>query len=241
MFKPLWVMFSIVSLSACVAYYPYPQYEPTERPVYQPTYEPPFETTEPKHRTEYPRKETRYYKISTEQMNRFILAKNNLEACLLPELGRQGDDRLTALEKQLLKEMINEQLENIVGKASVKTIYDDPNAYRYFQFKYNQLKHDLTNIRESECRDLKERYNQRFKESKRQRGLAPRTGHSIERRMQEQQASIEERMRRQRESIERRMQDQQKAMERKIYGTEEPLYQPKKEVNIDWSHPFDRW
>ncbi|EJS88163.1 hypothetical protein AAUPMB_10971 [Pasteurella multocida subsp. multocida str. Anand1_buffalo] len=45
-------------------------------------------------------------------------------------------------------------------------MYDDPDAYGYFEFKYQQLKHDLTNIRESECRQLKERYNQRFKDLK---------------------------------------------------------------------------
>lgn len=244
MFKNLLVMLSIVSLSACVTYYPHPQYEP-EQPAYTPSYEPPLEPRlDRKHKPEYPhetRERSRYYKISTDQMNRFILAKNNLEYCLLPELGQQRDERLTALEKQLVKEMIHEQLEKIVGKSSARTIYDDPEAYRYFQFKYHQLKHELVNIRESECRHLKENYNKRFKDSKRQRGLDTPSGNSIERRIHEQQQSIEEKIRHQQESIERKIRDQQEAIERKISGRPEPLYQPKKDVSIDWEHPLDRW
>lgn len=244
MFKNLLVMLSIVSLTACVTYYPHPQYEP-EQPAYTPSYEPPFEPRlDRKHKPEYPREtreNSRYYRISTDQMNRFILAKNNLEYCLLPELGQQRDERLTALEKQLIKEMIHEQLEKIVGKSSAKTIYDDPEAYRYFQFKYNQLKHDITNIRESECRNLKENYNKRFKESKRQRGLETQSGNPIERRIQQQQQSIEEKIRHQQESIERKIREQQEAIERKISGQQEPIYKPKKDVSIDWEHPLDRW
>ena len=42
MFKKLIVMLSIMSLSACVAYYPHTRYEKNE-PVYRPSYDPPFE------------------------------------------------------------------------------------------------------------------------------------------------------------------------------------------------------
>lgn len=240
MFKKLIVMLSIMSLSACVAYYPHTRYEKDEL-VYRPSYDPPFEPKlDRKHQQEYPFDTSRYYKISTDQMNRFIFAKNNVEYCLLPELGQQPDERLTALEKQLMKEMIHEQLEKIVGKSLARTIYGDPKAYRYFQFKYDQLKHDITNIRESECRNLKESYNKRFKESKHQYGLDEQSRNPIERHIQQQQ-SIEEQIRHQQESIERKIRDQQEAIERKISGQQEPIYRQKKGVSIDWEHPLDRW
>ncbi len=37
------------------------------------------------------------------------------------------------------------------------------------------------------------------------------------------------------------MREQQEAMERKILGQPEPMYKPKRDISIDWSHPLDRW
>ncbi|HDR1006389.1 TPA: hypothetical protein QB286_000767 [Pasteurella multocida] len=242
MLKKLCIVFALFSLTACVAYYPYPDYQPRSKPISKPSYDPPLAPSfETQTQRSYPKEKKGYYKISTEHMNKFIQAKNNVEYCLLPELGQQEDARLTALEKHLVKAIIHEQLENIVNKSSAKVIYDDPDAYGYFEFKYQQLKHDLTNIRESECRQLKERYNQRFKDLKRQRGLENRSGHPIERRIQDQQQAIEDKIRDQQMSIERKMREQQEAMERKILGQPEPMYKPKRDISIDWSHPLDRW
>ncbi|MFD1806898.1 DUF5358 family protein [Pasteurella oralis] len=209
MFKKLLIGLSILSLTACVAYYPYPQYEPQ----YEPKFEPPFEHSESSRK---PKVNTPQYKISTEQMHKFVLAQNNTHSCLDPELGKQQDQRLTALEKQVLKDLVYEELVKIVGKENAQTIYDDPESYRYFQFKYKQVKHDITNIRERDCRTLKERYQQRFKEARRARGLEEPRDTSIHGRIQEQQKSIERRIREQQESIERRIRDQQEEMERRM-------------------------
>ncbi|EJS88162.1 hypothetical protein AAUPMB_10966 [Pasteurella multocida subsp. multocida str. Anand1_buffalo] len=43
-------------------------------------------------------------------------------------------------------------------------------------------------------------------------------------------------------SIERKNSvNNKKAMERKILGQPEPMYKPKRDISIDWSHPLDRW
>ncbi|MGC6377423.1 DUF5358 family protein [Bisgaard Taxon 45] len=242
MLKKFVMLFATLGLTACVTYYPYPDYQPRSKPVSKPRYEPALAPSyDSQTQRGYPKEKKGYYKISTEQMNKFIQAKNNVEYCLLPELGQQEDARLTALEKHLVKTIIHEKLEQIVGKSAANVIYDDPEAYDYFEFKYQQLKHDLTNIRESECRQLKERYHQRFKALKRQRGLDNRSGHPIEQRIQDQQQAIEEKIRDQQMSIERKMREQQESMERKIFGQPEPLYKPQRDISIDWSHPLDRW
>ncbi|UAY77915.1 hypothetical protein K7G90_000156 [Pasteurella canis] len=206
MFKKLLIALSMLSLMACVTYYPYPQYEPK--------FDPSFD------QHKYPRKpkskEPSQYKISTEQMYQFILAENNMYSCLESQLGKQQEQRLEALEKQVLKELSYEQLVKVIGKEKAKTIYDDPQSFRYFQFKYQQLKHDISNIRERDCRLLTERYQYLWGRAKKTTELEESRDTSIQGRIQEQKKSIERRIQEQQESLERRIREQQEEMEQRM-------------------------
>lgn len=86
MFKKLFVIIATSCLSGCWTYYPY---DLIETATYQLSYDPFFTASfEPKLPPNYPKEHSSHYKISTEHMNRFIQEKNNLEYCLLPELGQ---------------------------------------------------------------------------------------------------------------------------------------------------------
>ncbi|QEH47056.1 DUF5358 family protein [Aggregatibacter actinomycetemcomitans] len=229
MLKKYLLVLPISILTACAGYYPYPQFEPS------------YPSSSVQHnddeehavfsirRTHEPKYQDPRYKISMEDMEKFILAKNNLEYCLLPELGKQSDKRVTALEKRLLKDMINDELSKIVGKASARTIFDDQFSYDYFQFKYQQLNHDVNNIREFECRDLKRYFRDRLNERKRKQGLAG-DSRSVENQVQKQRQTIDDAF--------RRFHRQRESIERQIRGESEPLYKSNKNINVDWTDPY---
>lgn len=42
MLKKLCIVFALFSLTACVAYYPYPDYQPRSKPIPKPSYDPPL-------------------------------------------------------------------------------------------------------------------------------------------------------------------------------------------------------
>ncbi|MBN6065598.1 hypothetical protein HYE66_03870 [Aggregatibacter actinomycetemcomitans] len=226
MLKKCLLVLPISVLTACVGYYPYPQFEPGY-PAPSVQYDDDEEDAVFRTRRTHEPK----YKISTEDMEKFVLAKNNLEYCLLPELGKQSDERVTALEKRLLKDMINDELAKIVGKASARTIFDDQSSYDYFQFKYQQRNHDVNNIREFECRDLKRHFRDRLNERKRQQGLAG-DSRSVENQMQQQRQTMDDAF--------RRFHTQQESIERRIRGESEPLYKSNKNLSVDWTDPYSR-
>ncbi|WP_109079061.1 DUF5358 family protein [Aggregatibacter kilianii] len=227
MLKKFLTVLPLFFLTACVGYYPYPQFDPSYPPPsvqYDDT-----EENDAVFRTR--RHHDAKYQISTEAMERFILAKNNLEYCLLPELGKQSDERVTALEKRLLKDMMNDRLADIVGKSAARTIFDDVPSYDYFQFKYQQLNHDVNNIREVECHDLKRHFRDQLNERKRRQGLAG-DSRSIENQMQQQRQTMDDAF--------RRFHTQQQSMERQIRGESEPLYKSNKNISVDWTDPYSR-
>ncbi|WP_109842882.1 DUF5358 family protein [Aggregatibacter aphrophilus] len=231
MLKKYLLVLPISILTACAGYYPYPQFEPGYPAPSVQHNDDEEHTVFSTRRTHEPKYQDPRYKISTEDMEKFILAKNNLEYCLLPELGKQSDERVTALEKRLLKDMINDELAKIVGKASARTIFDDQSSYDYFQFKYQQLNHDVNNIREFECRDLKRHFRDRLNERKRKQGLAG-DSRSVESQMQKQRQTIDDAF--------RRFHTQQESIERQIRGESEPLYKSNKNINVDWTDPYSR-
>lgn len=106
------------------------------------------------------------YKISDEDVKKWVLERNKVEQCLYPKQIRTKGIHTLSKGDQLLYQMAvsNKTLHQVVGSKNYLTLTTDPASQQYLAARFKKLNHSrATRVEKAWCDALKKDYDQLVK------------------------------------------------------------------------------